>query len=84
MHWTLPLRPSRSARDAITCRAVAKDHTIGPVGVVLVELGLGILRGQTIEIGEHVDLVLVRIACPFRDCWRRSSMSALGCTRSWI
>ena len=36
--------------------AVAEDHPIGPVGVVLVELGAGVLVGQPVEVGEKVGL----------------------------
>ena len=34
--------------------AVAEDHAVGPVGVVLVELGLGVLGGQAVEVGEEI------------------------------
>ena len=35
-------------------QAVAEDHPVRPVGVVLIELGHGLLVGQAIEIGEQV------------------------------
>ena len=34
--------------------AVAEDHAVGPVGVVLVELGFGVLGGQAVEVGEEI------------------------------
>ena len=37
-------------------QAVAEDHPVGPVGVVLVELGLGAVVGQAVEVGEEVNL----------------------------
>ena len=37
-------------------QAVAENHPVGPVGVVLVELGAGILVGQPVEVGEEVGL----------------------------
>ena len=36
--------------------AVAEDHAVGPVGVVLVELGGAGVFGQAVEIGEEVNL----------------------------
>jgi hypothetical protein len=35
-------------------QAVAEDHSVRPVGVVLVELGASLLVGQTVEVGEQV------------------------------
>ena len=40
-------------------QAIAEDHAVGPVGVVLVELGLGVGVGQAVEVGEKVDLLAV-------------------------
>ena len=37
-------------------QTVAEDHAIGPVGVVLVELGAGVFIRQPIEIGKEVEL----------------------------
>ena len=54
MHCTLPRSPSRSASDAITCRLSPRIHAVGPVGVVAVELGLGLLGGQPVEVGEQI------------------------------
>ena len=42
--------------------AVAEDHAIAPVGVVLVELGAGNAVGQAVEVGEEVDLLAGRFA----------------------
>nr|WP_236690949.1 hypothetical protein [Levilinea saccharolytica] len=39
-------------------QAVAQDHAVGPVGVVLVKLGSGIgALGQAVEVGEEVQLL---------------------------
>ena len=57
MHWTLPLSPSRSARLAITGRAVAEDHAVRPVLLVLVELGAASGSSNAVEIGEEVGRV---------------------------
>lgn len=38
-------------------QAVAENHAIGPVGAVLVELGLGV--GQAVEVGEEIELLAV-------------------------
>ena len=40
--------------------AVAENHPVRPVGVVLVELGPGALVGQAVEVGEQVGLGLPR------------------------
>ncbi len=40
-------------------QAVAEDHTVGPVGVVLVELRLGPLVRQSVEIIKQTWLVAV-------------------------
>ena len=40
--------------------AVAEDHPVRPVGVVLVELGLGAVVRQAVEVGEQVGLGLGR------------------------
>ena len=37
--------------------AVAEDHAVGPVGVVGVEVGAGVVAGQAVEVGEEVDLL---------------------------
>ena len=37
-------------------QAVAEDHPVRPVGVVLIELGAGVFARQAVEIGEQVDL----------------------------
>ena len=37
-------------------QAVARDHPVRPVLIVLVELGRGLGIGQAVEIGEHVEL----------------------------
>jgi len=42
-------------------QAVAKDHAVGPMRVVLVKLGLGAVVGQTVEVGKHVDLRIGRL-----------------------
>ena len=38
-------------------QAVAEDHAVRPVGVVLVELGAGVGARQAVEVGEQVELV---------------------------
>lgn len=40
--------------------AVAEDHTVGPIGVVLVELGFRVFAGEPVEISEEGVLVLGR------------------------
>ena len=47
-------------------QAVAEDHPVRPVGVVLVELGTGVLVGQPVEVGEQVGLEAGLARCPFR------------------
>ena len=37
-------------------QAVAQDHAVAPVGVVLVELGPGAFARQPVEVGEQVEL----------------------------
>ena len=39
-------------------QAIAQDHAVRPVGVVLVELGLRLRARQAVEVGEEVDLRL--------------------------
>ena len=39
--------------------AVAEDHAVGPVGVVPVELGPGVLGGQAVEVGKQIELSVV-------------------------
>jgi hypothetical protein len=56
MHCTLPRSPSRSAREAITCKAVAEDHAVGPVGRAGRTRSWR-LAGQAVEVGEQVELL---------------------------
>src|SRR5579872_3718587 len=54
-------------------QAIAEDHAIAPVGVVLVELGSGAFAGQSIEIGVHVDLLLSSLSLGDRKSTRLNS-----------
>ena len=38
-------------------QAVAEDHAVGPVGVVAVELGAGVVVRQAVEVGEQIELL---------------------------
>ena len=63
-------------------KAVAQDHAVRPVLVVLVELG-ALLRRQAVEVGEQVG----RVGSPSRFAAVRrfrSSMIALGWIFSWM
>ena len=55
--------------------AVAEDHAVGPVGVVLVELGLGVLGGQAVEVGEEIGEAGLDVARPARAGPARSAAS---------
>ena len=44
MHCTLPRKSFAFGQRCHDLEAVAEDHAVGPVGIVLVELGLGALR----------------------------------------
>ena len=47
-------------------QAVAEDHPVRPVGVVLVELRLGFLARQSVEIRKQVELLIWRPAIVLR------------------
>ncbi|AEO46714.1 hypothetical protein F11_01220 [Rhodospirillum rubrum F11] len=36
-------------------KRIAQDHPVGPIGVVLIELGRRLLVGQAVEIGKQID-----------------------------
>ena len=38
-------------------QAVAQDHAVGPVAVVLVELGAGVVAGQAVEVAPECGLI---------------------------
>ena len=64
---------------------VAEDHAVGPVLVVLIELGLVHALGDAVEVGEEIGVcapgfllaLLARLPS-------RSSISTLGWTFSWM
>ena len=56
MHWTLPRRPLALGERRHHLEAVAEDHAVRPVGVVLVELGPRLVARQAVEVGEQVGL----------------------------
>ncbi len=56
MHCTLPRRPFPLCQGGHDLEAVAQDHAIGPVGVVLVELGLGVIIRQAVKVGKEIKL----------------------------
>ncbi len=63
-------------------KAVAQDHAVAPVLVVLVELRLIDAFGYAVEVGEQIELLRLRLA-GLLSAWRsRSSISTLGCTFS--
>ena len=64
-------------------QAVAEDHAVGPVGVVLVELGLRVAFGHAVEVGEEVDTG-PPTSVPAALRRSRSSIRTLGWTFSWM
>jgi hypothetical protein len=52
---------------------------------VLVELGLGLLAGQAVEVAKEVKLAVRLLrAAPVRSGAAGSSTSTFGCTFSWM
>jgi len=58
MHCTLPPQALALGQAGHHLQAVAEDHAVGPVGVVLIEVGLVRALGYTVEVGEEVELTL--------------------------
>ena len=65
-------------------QAIAEDHAVCPVGVVLVELGRARLVGQAVEVSEQIKLLIFSLIFGLLRLPRRSSMSTLGWTFSWM
>ena len=69
-------------------QAVAEDHAVGPVLVVLIEVGLVGVLGDAVEVGEQVERHLPRFVFHglafLGFCRSSSSISAFGCTFSWM
>ena len=53
----LALQPLTFRERGHHLQAVAEDHAVLPIPVVLVELGAVGALGQAVEVGEHVDLI---------------------------
>ena len=52
-------------------QAVAQDHAVLPVAVMLIELGLSAVVGQAVEVGKEIDLLKSALSpCPSPACGR--------------
>ena len=58
----LAAQPLALGERAHHLQAVAEDHPVRPVGVVLIELRPGIIAGEPVEVGEQIRLDLRAVA----------------------
>ena len=63
MHCTLPRKPFALGQRRHHLQAVAEDHAVRPVCIVLVELGPRFFAGQSVEVGEEIELWLSCTVC---------------------
>ncbi len=79
MHCTLPAQALALGQAGHDLEGVAEDHAVGPVLVVLVELGLVHALGDAVEVGEEVGREHRRLRAALSRVWRsRSSISTFG------
>ena len=84
MHCTLPRSPSALGQRRHHLQAVAEDHAVGPVGVVAVELGAGVVVRQAVEVGEQIELLGRRLPSLLAAPDQGPSISTFGWTFSWM